>query len=305
MAYPLPILHVEDDPLDSLLLQEMLCSSSASPCEYDITQVTSLRDALCKLKSDGFSAVLLDLSLEDASGVDNVRAIREQNPEVPIVVLTGFDCNIAAGKALSEGAQEYIVKSYSNSKTVHLAIQSSIANKAAERHLYEQAYHDDLTGLPNSRMFNEELVKAMKRADNWHRHETVIMLDLDDFSEINQKYGLEAGNEVLKDVANRLKVTLAEDDVICRYESDRFVVLLSDRRDDKKYSCVKTLANLQAAFNKPFYWRDDIIKFTASMGVAFYPDAGMQPATLLENADKAMYLAKQEGGGHFKFAAVV
>ena len=301
---PLKILHVEDDVLYADLMQALL-KEEPGLNKYEIVHVDSLKKALGELKEKGFGAVLLDLTLNDVSGLDNVRAISEANPDLPIIVLSGADNEDMAMQALEQGAQDYIVKGYANRKVVQLAINSSIKRKAVERDLYHRANYDDLTGLANRKHFMSYLQRDLNAAKRWQRNETLLFIDVDHFKQINDTFGHEAGNAVLKEVANRLTSTLRTTDLVARYGGDEFVVLLDHGADpncDPKFASASIVTKLQNAFNNAVEWQGKRIEFTVSIGIAIYPDAGESVEAMIENADKAMYEAKKQGGRHFRFA---
>lgn len=167
------ILHVEDDETDALITQSYLNEYSQGS-SFDITQVDSLKNALKELSTTEYDAVLLDLHLNDVSGMDNILAIKEQCPDLPIVVLSGVDHDATALGAIDFGAQEYLIKGHSSGKVIQLAIHSSIKRKFVERRLFKQANYDELTGLANRRLFHEHLDGAINRAKRWKRSQILF-----------------------------------------------------------------------------------------------------------------------------------
>jgi len=302
MIWPtVKLLHVEDDAVDALLVEEFLYQS-ANQNNFDIVHVDSLKNALTEIRDNGYDAILLDLDLKDISGIDNVRAIKEQNPDLPVVVLSGLDNDSAALEAIDQGAQEYIVKGHCNGKLIRLAIHSSIRHKAVERQLFKQANYDDVTGLPNRRLFKDYIGRALSKAKRWERNEIVMFVDIDNFKEVNDTYGHDAGNALLCEVAVRMTDALRASDIIARYGGDEFTILLDDRSEDFRSAAGAAATKLLYAFNDPFLYDGHAIEFSASIGIAAYPDSGEGCKELVKNADKAMYQAKEAGGGQFRFA---
>ncbi len=299
----LKILHVEDDATDAMLTHEVLRNELGTH-QLDVVHVDSLKSALEELRGVGFDAVLLDLNLRDISGLDNVKAIKEQNPDLPVVVLTGVDSDITALEAIESGAQEYLVKGHGDGRVIRLAIYSSIRRKAHERKLYREANYDDVTGLPNRRMFQNYVERALQRAKRWKRNETIAFIDLDHFKRVNDTLGHEAGNAMLREAALRMKNTLRETDIIARYGGDEFVILLDDHSPDVKSVAGQVVTKLLYVFNEPFQYQGHAVEFSASIGVAVYPFAGRTYASLIKSADVAMYQAKKAGGHQFRFAAL-
>ncbi len=297
------ILHVEDDPADALLVQEILMEEAGGTAHYNVVHVDNLKEALKTLHCEGFNAVMLDLGLKDISGVDNVRMLKEENPDIPIIVLTGFNNEDTALQAIKQGAQEYIVKGYSNGNVLRLAIKSSIERKAYERKLFQQANFDELTGLANRRLFKEYLEKALMKAKRFERQEVLMFLDLDRFKDINDTYGHEAGNMLLMLVAERIKQKLRESDMIARYGGDEFIILLGNN-DPKnmRQGCVAVAEKILDVIREPYDLGGNNVSLSTSIGIAIYPDSGETPEALLETADHAMYEAKRSGMNQYVFA---
>lgn len=300
----LKILHIEDDPTDALLMQEIL-HDEISARQFNLEQVDSLKGALEALRLHGYDAALLDLNLRDISGLDNVRALKEQNPDLPVVVLTGIDNDATALTAIDCGAQEFLVKGHGDGKVIRQAIHSSIKRKAVERKLFRQANYDEVTGLPNRRLFQDYVEHALDRARRWKRHETILFLDLDNFKQVNDRLGHAAGNDVLKEVAMRLTGTLRKSDIVARYGGDEFVILLDEHSPDVRAAAGQVVTKLLYAFNEPFRYEDNRIAMSASIGVAVYPYGGDHYEALLKSADQAMYSAKKAGGRQFRFSALM
>ena len=297
----LDVLYVEDDPTDAMLMQEILIDSSGRK-HFNLTHVESLKDALGALSERPFDAALLDLNLQDVRGLDNVRALKEQDPDLPVVVLSGVDNDETALEAIDCGAQEYLIKGHGDGKMIRLAIYSSIKRKAVERRLFRQANYDELTGLPNRRLFQDLTERALEKAKRWERREIIMFIDLDKFKEINDQYGHDAGNAVLKEVAIRMAATLRESDVIARYGGDEFTVLLDDRSDDFWGGAARASNRLLYAFDTPILFDGHALEVGASIGIAIYPNNGEDYISVLKSADAAMYEVKSEGGNKFRFS---
>jgi len=295
------ILHVEDDDMDAELMRDALCDSGNSK-NFSIIHVSSLRIALDEMKKNKYDAILLDLNLSDIRGMDNVIAIKEENPDIPVIVLSGDDNDNVALEAIDNGAQEYVMKGHCNGKIIRLAIHSSIRRKQVERTLFKQANYDTITGLPNRNLFQNYLERALEKADRWKRTETVMFIDLDNFKEVNDKYGHEAGNQLLKEAAIRMSATLRSSDLIARYGGDEFTVLLDDDSRDAKSAAGQAATKLLYAFHEPFEYEGNNIDFSASIGITIYNNGGQDYITVLKSADKAMYEAKSAGGHQFRFA---
>lgn len=288
----LHLLHVENDNMEAELFRQQLTKEfGVNGCV--ITQVESLGAALKKLKEMSFNAILLDLNLTDIQGLDNVRAIKEENPDIPIIVLSGYDDNELALGAVRGGAQEYMIKGHSNGRMLGLAVLSSIERKAYERHLFRQANHDDLTGLPNRRMFLEYMQRWIVRASRWKRVEAIMLLDVNDFKKVNDTLGHDIGDALLEQIAARLKVGLRTSDMLARYGGDEFIVHLDTDAHASRDMCAEIARKIIALFCDPISIGGHEIQTGVSIGIAFYPEHGKDAAELIQNADRAMYQAKK------------
>jgi diguanylate cyclase (GGDEF)-like protein len=163
------------------------------------------------------------------------------------------------------------------------------------------AYHDGLTGLPNRSMFSKLLNQSISEAHRYDRRLAVAFLDLDRFKQINDTLGHAAGDQLLQDVAKRLRLCVRESDTIARLGGDEFVVLLPELSDVKHAGVIAE--KILLAIAKPFTLIGHEFRVTASIGISAYPLDGLDEQTLTKNADVAMYKAKAEGKNNFQFYA--
>jgi diguanylate cyclase (GGDEF)-like protein len=161
------------------------------------------------------------------------------------------------------------------------------------------AYHDGLTGLPNRSLFSKLLSHAISQAQRYHRTLAVAFIDLDRFKQINDTLGHEAGDQLLKEVADRLKACLRDSDTVARLGGDEFVVLLSEMSDERYAATVAQ--KIIASIARPFTLLGQDFRVTASIGISTYPKDGVDEVTLTKNADIAMYQAKEDGKNNFQF----
>jgi diguanylate cyclase (GGDEF)-like protein len=177
--------------------------------------------------------------------------------------------------------------------------EASLAN--AERAEY-LAYHDGLTGLPNRSMFSKLLNQGISEARRYERSLAVAFLDLDRFKQINDSLGHEAGDQLLQEVAVRLRGCVRDSDTVARLGGDEFVVLLPQlgRGNDAALVAEKMLATVA----RPFTLMGQEFRVTVSIGISSYPEDGVDEQTLTKNADIAMYQAKEGGKNNFQFYAV-
>ncbi|HXN00333.1 MAG TPA: PAS domain S-box protein [Candidatus Dormibacteraeota bacterium] len=173
-----------------------------------------------------------------------------------------------------------------------------------ERHriqkaLEYQALHDALTGLPNRLLLAERLGQALLLARTAHQQVAVLILDLDHFKEVNETFGLQAGDRVLEQVGPRLGAEIGAEDMVARLSGDEFAVLLT--RTDPKAASVKAGCLLEA-LERPFEVEGQHLDVATSIGIAIFPDDGDDAGTLLRRADIALFVAKQARGAFVRYA---
>ncbi|HKQ29973.1 MAG TPA: EAL domain-containing protein, partial [Burkholderiales bacterium] len=161
------------------------------------------------------------------------------------------------------------------------------------------ATHDSLSGLPNRAMFGEMLGNAIAMAHRYNRRFAVFFIDLDRFKNINDTFGHEAGDILLKEMSQRLIDTLRASDVVARLGGDEFVVLVQEVGDQKQIAGIAR--KVLSAMIRPMMLLGQECRVTASIGVATYPNDAQDEQSLMKNADIAMYRAKEEGKNNFQF----
>jgi diguanylate cyclase (GGDEF)-like protein/PAS domain S-box-containing protein len=171
--------------------------------------------------------------------------------------------------------------------------------KETEKKIHRLAYYDPLTGLPNRGMFLDRLHQALAFAHREERSVCLVFLDLDNFKDVNDTYGHDFGDKLLKQVAERLNDTMRESDTLARLGGDEFVVILTSITSHE--STANAAHRILGTFNQPFLIDDKKIFCSVSIGIAVYPDDGMDTESLLKCADTAMYHAKEEGKSQYRF----
>jgi diguanylate cyclase (GGDEF)-like protein len=166
------------------------------------------------------------------------------------------------------------------------------------------AYHDHLTALPNRLLFTEQLNHAILLANRLNKPLAILFFDLDDFKRINDSLGHSAGDQLLKDVAQRLVATLRSSDICARIGGDEFIIMIENAED---ISGINTVAKkILQIFKEPYNLNKETYFMSASVGIAMYPIDGNDSETLIKNADIAMYQAKQTGKNkHVSFASTM
>ncbi len=170
--------------------------------------------------------------------------------------------------------------------------------EAANHQLQLLATHDVLTGLPNRVILHDRLEQAIAHAMREQQEFAVLLLDLDRFKVINDSMGHRAGDELLKEVAHRLKGVVRSTDALVRLGGDEFVIVLASGQTREQAAAIATRAI--EALKPPIRLQEVDVRSSASVGIAFYPGDGVTVEMLLAHADAAMYSAKQTAHGTFQ-----
>jgi diguanylate cyclase (GGDEF)-like protein/PAS domain S-box-containing protein len=189
--------------------------------------------------------------------------------------------------------QEDLEEKVSELEKANIALNNEIImRKEAERRIAALAYYDPLTGLPNRRYLSEK-VNQIKMSKDKNQSYAILSLDLDKFKNINDTLGHQAGDELLKKVAERLLTLDSEVNTVARMGGDEFLVL-SQNVSDRKY--LEAIAKqIIAMIHEPFFIFGQQINITTSVGISTYPDAGEEIAEVIKSADIALYKAKEMG----------
>lgn len=291
------VLLVEDNPDDTRLVKELL--HQVSPNRYNISCVSTLKNAIEHLKKNEFDVVLTNLLLPDSEGFDVIAAIQEQDNSIPIVVLSAEDNNDIALQVVQIGAQDYLVKGQGDGYLIGRSLVYAIERKRIEQGLSFLAQYDSLTGLANRVLFRDRLNRALIRADRSKHLVALIFIDLDRFKNINDSLGHDAGDHLLIEVGKRLTECTREGDTIARLGGDEFTIIVEDIKypDDASIIANKVLKAMEASFI--LYGHE--VYISPSIGITMYPIDDINENDLLRNADAAMYKAKENGRNCYRF----
>lgn len=166
--------------------------------------------------------------------------------------------------------------------------------KKTEQKLYIAAYYDDLTKLPNRKHFNDKIKQTIEACKLEEQSFALLFLDLDKFKVINDRYGHEAGDELLKQLATRLRDELVQEHFVARVGGDEFIVIYRGATDDS--SIERLCATLLHAIQIPVHIQSTQMSVTLSIGVSVYPHHGQTVQQLMNRSDMAMYKAKEANG---------
>ncbi len=189
---------------------------------------------------------------------------------------------------------------YDDGSRVTVAVFIDIRGRIeTQRQLTTLAYYDSLTALPNRTLFFDRLNGAINRARRHGSSLAVMLVDLDNFKQVNDSYGHVSGDQLLTIVAQRLRERMRGSDTVCRLGGDEFAILLEDTSNPADVSNVAQ--EVVEALSKPFRLAEGEVHTGSSIGVTFFPQDGASCEDLLKNADVALYRAKDAGRGNYQF----
>lgn len=205
-----------------------------------------------------------------------------------------------ARRELSDLSDNRLVEA--NERLVVAALHADSLAESATLNLNESTLSsqlDPLTNAPNRLLMLDRLGSAITMAHRRGTRLAVLFVDLDHFKRINDTFGHAIGDQVLQFVVRRLQSVTRASDTVSRYGGDEFLVLLPEIAHVS--DAATTAGKMLASLGEPSRFGAELLQVTASIGIATYPDDGDDPVTLIAKADKAMYRAKEQGGGAFDF----
>lgn len=284
------VLIVDDDAFSRAVVSKKLGILA------DVVEAADGGEAFAHLQTTPFDLAIVDLEMPNFDGFDLIKCIRGHSKlrHVPVIVLTGNEKRNALDRALSAGATSFLLKPLNwQSFGEHIRHVLELAYRA--NHL---AMHDTLTGLPNRALMNERLHHSLGRVAP-DELLAVHLLDLDQFKHINDTMGHGAGDKLLQSVADRLRPLVRETDTIARMGGDEFAILQSSITQVADAEILAQRVN--DALSQPFDVDGNRVIIGTSIGIALGPRDGSTAERLLRNADLALYQAKGDGRGAFRF----
>ncbi len=175
----------------------------------------------------------------------------------------------------------------------------AIERKRTEAKFNHMAYHDALTGLPNRVLLLDRLTQAIIHAERIKDSGAVLFIDLDQFKQVNDTLGHQAGDRLLQEVARRLQNCMRKEDSLGRLGGDEFVLTLMAPADSR--SAAQVAQKIMDALLEPIHLEGTELQVSCSIGISMYPCDGESAEMLMRNADTAMYRAKAKGRGNFQY----
>jgi len=292
------ILVVEDSRSDLDKIKETL-----SAHDHRVATARTVGDGLDLAIGDEFDLVIVSLTLLSEDGLRVCSGLRSQDRtrQTPILLLADDGDLERTAKGLELGANDYLVKPIDRNEIL-ARVRTQIRRKRYQDRLrsnYEQslsmALTDSLTGLFNRRYLSVHIERALVRIAETHKPVAAIFLDIDCFKQINDTHGHAAGDQVLKQLADRVSRNLRNFDLVARWGGEEFVVVMPDAGVEAAAMVAERLRRRIADEPFPIAGTDRPLQVTISLGVAATEDPGEGVDALLARADHALYAAKQQG----------
>ncbi|HKR64042.1 MAG TPA: diguanylate cyclase [Thermoanaerobaculia bacterium] len=294
---PFRVLLVDDDPAILRLVSALL-----SAPDLEVIPCSTGAEALQAIESRDWELCILDRRLPDMDGTEICRRIKtDRRFDTRQVILLTAQSTLddkVAGFAL--GADDYITKPFQpielkarvNASRRVIAMQKQLVEMA--RKLEELSTRDGLTGVFNRRHFGATLEKVFHHSTRYHRPLSVVLVDVDQFKNINDSFGHQVGDEVLAEVARRFARSARSSDTVARYGGEEFVVLLPETPLADAVSFAEKLRS--AIASAPVRVPGGELPVTVSVGAASLAHTGFaSPAEMIQAADQALYRAKRNG----------
>jgi two-component system, cell cycle response regulator len=298
------ILVVDDHPDNVELLRARLESRG-----YEVEGANGGEEALEKLKANPPDLMLLDVMMPKVDGMEVVRRLKADKslPFIPVIMQTALDSTENKVEGLDAGADDYITKPINfpelDARVKSLLrikkLQEDLSNREREleemnERLLRISQTDALTEIPNRRSLEEKLDEMWAHSQRLHEPLSIVMCDIDKFKSVNDTYGHQVGDIVLKDFANLLKDAVREIDRLGRYGGEEFLLLLPGTPLDSAVTFAERLREI--AKEHTFSYEGGTLSRTMSCGVAAWPHPEIRDQdSLLKAADDALYVAKETG----------
>ena len=282
---PARVLLINADKRDRFLIKNALEDSG-----HNVDEVINNYQGMLYCERNKPDIVILnhDLSHDDIELVKTCEVFNSNG--IPFTITSNLESETSINNAFKMGALDYFSTPLNLSLFIH-RINRILATKQTEKQIFNLAHKDHLTGLMNRSLFTKKVSELINKHEREHKIMAVIFLDLDRFKLVNDSYGHEAGDLLLKIVAERLSRSVRDVDIISRFGGDEFVVALTDV---KSHQIIETLARkIQNNLSRPFVFLEKEMHVSASLGISVYPSSGKTVSNLIKNADIAMYLSKQ------------
>jgi two-component system, cell cycle response regulator len=290
------VLVADDDGVTRAMVGRWLSRSG-----YDVIAARDGAEALALATERQPDLLLVDVTMPGLDGYEVCRSIQDASAVAPpVIFLTAHTQTTARVAGLDAGAVDYIVKPFEEAELV-ARVRAALRTKALRDGFVEKASRDGLTGLLNRHELDVRADAAVALALRHGRALSCLVLDLDHFKQINDRFGHQAGDAVLREAARRIISCCRASDVVGRYGGEEFLVLLPETDGEAALVTAEKIRGVLA--QTPFTLDGLAIEVTGSIGVASWDEPMMTTTSLIAAADKALYRAKALGRNRVERAA--
>ncbi|GAK60626.1 response regulator receiver modulated diguanylate cyclase [Candidatus Vecturithrix granuli] len=273
---------------------------------YEVITACNGQEGLNLFTRQSPDLVITDMRMPQKDGMAVLKEIKATGSDVDVIMLTGHSDENMVIACLRQGVYDYLRKPLEDLDlliaSVRRAIQKrrlELHNKALLHRLEELAIKDSLTGLYNYRYLQIALDQEILRSARFQHPFCLLMIDLDDFKQVNDTYGHLCGDAVLKKLGEIFLATVRVCDSVYRYGGEEFCLLMPETSREGVIPVIQRL--LEAIRFTHVNWQEHFVRITVSIGGAAYPDHAGEKTALLQYADQALYQAKKEGKDRFVF----
>src|SRR5574341_961019 len=293
MSTPLQVLVIEDSTEDTELLLAELRRGGYDPTYERVQTAAALSAAL---DSRSWDIVLADYSMPGFNGAVALRLVRDRGLDIPFLFVSGTIGEDTAVEAMKAGANDYIIKGHLKRLLPAIARElRDAALRSAHKDLQglidRMAYTDPVTDLPNRNQFYDRIAELIDDRSARPGTFAIFLVNVNRFKDINNSIGFQRGDLLLKHVGSRLRALLPPSELVARLGGDEFAVLLSGADVPARVPAMSQ--KILNGFETPFRIAGLPILVKASLGIAFYPDHGTDPESLLERANVALSESKK------------
>ncbi len=257
---------------------------------YEVYTVYNGREALELLNKVEPDLIISDITMPEMSGFELYERLSKENRIIPFIFLTAYDSPEKKIKSLKLGVDAYLTKPFSKEEL--LARIDSLLSKSKK--IFNNIFIDGLTHVFNRRFIDEELPYKISQSMEQFEPISVAMCDIDLFKHVNDTYGHQAGDMVLRFLGKFLKSQLRGDDIVARYGGEEFLIVLENTPKEKAYKVLERIRD-NLSHQEVSIGDGKKIKITVSIGLSSFPEDGNNLEELIKVADKALYRAKQTG----------
>jgi len=288
------ILLVEDDEDDYIILHECL-ADLGGPVKFVLDWVTSYQAGLTQIQRANHDIYLIDHYLGESSGLDLLKEAQQAGCQEPMIVITGQSAPEIDQAALLAGATDYLEKSQITGQLLERSIRYAMERNRLLKQIRELAVRDALTGLFNRRELHRFLDYELVKSRRYNHPFSILMIDIDNFKEINDRFGHRIGDEVLQQVAQVLLKHTRGCDLPARYGGDEFIIVLPETPASQAWFGAERLRKEVEKLSIQATNRPDNLAIRISTGIAEFPGDTDSGEILIDLADQALYEAKRLG----------